>query len=422
MKTAFSFSPGYLFVLATATTISLSAVCQGAAESSPMASLQSFAQASTPSFAQASTQSRLKPPVQSPALTSDSIHLDYKAIYSLTLDGDARAALPLVDKDTLRLSQADRKFKKAFEERFKYGEDRSRYPDSSSAIDGLLAIYKKYWRRSLLNPTLNGDTVLMQAVAGYLATHYPPAAGLAAQSDHVKSDTTLGDSIDHYIVPYLAALHLYTTGFGKTGRIFDLLVWKEQRDTTYIFTLSGDTTRAPVCLMSDFITLGWEEYATLGRHYPGGWATPSSLYCVKKGYDMHSEDFLISYLAHESRHFSDYKLFPQLKSTDLEYRAKLKELSLAKATLMDHLSFFSSNAHYESDNGHSVADYCVIRDLSRALFKNDFEKDMQKWKGLDPVVINNAAAKILQENTRILQAGGRGVVSYIKNEKISTAE
>ena len=42
---------------------------------------------------------------------------------------------------------------------------------------------------------------------------------------------------------------------------------------------------------------------------------------------------MISYLAHESRHFEDYQLFPKLKSADLEYRAKLTELSMANETL-----------------------------------------------------------------------------------------
>ena len=375
-------------------------------------------------FMNAFSQAPAHPQSQTPAQARpiDSLHLDYKKIYALTLDGDARSALPLVDMDTLRLSQKDAAFKRAFEERFKYTEDQSRYPDNSSAIDGLLAIYKPYWRRSVLNPATNGDSVLMQQVAVYLSAHYPPAAGLVTAGGQVKADTALADSIDHYIVPYLGTLHLHTTGFGKTGRLIDLLVWKDQRDTTYAFTLSGDTTRAPVCLMSGFITLGWEEYATMGRLYPGGWATPASLYCVEKAYDLHSEAFLISYLGHESRHFSDYKLFPRLKDADLEYRAKLTELSMARTTLMRLIDFFISNANFDSGNGHSVANYCAIRDLSKVLFKSDFEKDIHKWEQLDPAAINAAAAKVLQENTQILKAAGKDVVSYIKKEKISTTE
>jgi hypothetical protein len=350
---------------------------------------------------------------QAPA--SDSIRLDYRKIYSLALDGDARSALAWVDKDTLHLSQKDKEFEKAFDERFRYAEDHSRFPDSSSALDGLLAIYKPYWRRSVLNPTINGDSAFKIQVAGYLSANYPPAAGLGAGQPST-------DSIDHYLVPYLASLNLHTTGFGKVGRLFDLLVWKHQRDTVYTIVSHGDTTRTSVRLMTDFISLGWEAYATLGRHYPSGWATSTSLFCVEQAYDLHSETFLVSYLAHEGWHFSDYKLFPRLKSTDLEYRAKMKELSMADTTLMHLIDFFSSNANFDSGNGHSVANYCAIRDLSRALFHNDFEKDMNKWKQLPTATINAAAAKILKENTRILETQGKEVTSYIKKETLSTTE
>jgi hypothetical protein len=165
--------------------------------------------------------------------------------------------------------------------------------------------------------------------------------------------------------------------------------------------------------MDDFITLGWEEFATLEMHYPGGWATPQELYCVKSAYDLKSELFLVSYLAHESRHFADYKLFPKLRSTDLEYRAKLTELSLAKTSLYQLIEFFIANANGRSENGHSVANYCVIRDLSKSLFNIEFEKDISKWKQLSPAVINKGAAEILRANTKTLQSMGPSVEKYI---------
>ena len=165
--------------------------------------------------------------------------------------------------------------------------------------------------------------------------------------------------------------------------------------------------------MDDFITLGWEEYATLGRYYPGGWTTTKELYCVKSAYDLKSEKFLISYLAHESRHFADYKLFPKLTSADLEYRAKLTELSLANSSLYQLLDFFIGNANARSENGHSLADYCVIRDLSKSLLNTGFEKDIGKWKQLSPDVINKGAAEILQANTKTLQSFGPSVEHYI---------
>ena len=197
------------------------------------------------------------------------------------------------------------------------------------------------------------------------------------------------------------------TGFGKTGGLYDLLVWKTEKDTIYKVTYDGKETPIKIYFMDDFVTLGWSEYATLGRYYPAGWATKEALFCVKKAYDLKSENFRVSYIGHEGRHFADYKLFPKLKgvgSADLEYRGKLTEVSLySQEGLMKRLQFFINTGNYDSDNGHSIAAYCVIRDLSRVLFGNDFEKDINKWKAIPASKINEAAAKLLAENTKALE-------------------
>ena len=109
------------------------------------------------------------------------------------------------------------------------------------------------------------------------------------------------------------------------------MVWKTEKDTIYKIKYDGKITSVKVYNIDKFITLGWEQYATLGRHYPRGWATSDALYCFADAYDLKSENFLISFINHEGRHFADYKLFPKLKgigAADLEYRAKLTELSL----------------------------------------------------------------------------------------------
>src|SRR5690606_27472967 len=116
-----------------------------------------------------------------------------------------------------------------------------------------------------------------------------------------------------------------------------------------------------------------------------------------------------SYLGHEGRHFADHKLFPKLSSADLEYRAKLTELGLAKKTIYELIEFFINNANFGSDNGHSVANFCVIRDFSKAIFGVEFEKDINKWKIIPKKKINKLANKLLQANTKALQLKGADV-------------
>jgi hypothetical protein len=336
----------------------------------------------------------------------DTVKLDLQEIYSRCLDGDVKTALTLLQPvDTTSLSAEDLALKTRFEKRFKFATDQSDYLESRpSPITPLLKVYRDYWRMSLLEHTNKYDTSFGVQVASFLGTEYPAAQG----------SITNEDSIDVYLKKYIETSGLHTTGFGRTGQFLDLLVWRSQKDTTYTFSLLGEQTEAPVVFMDSFVTLGWEEYATLGRAYPGGWATHDALYCVKKAYDLTSEEFLVSYLAHESRHFADYKLFPKLQSADLEYRAKLTELCMADTTLSKSIAFFIQNANYDSENGHSIANYCVIRDLSRVLFDSDFERDTSKWQALPVEKIHAGASQVLAANTKALEKLGIGVEHYIK--------
>lgn len=337
--------------------------------------------------------------INSQTSQNDSIKLDYTKIYSLALDGNPKSALPLLEVDpTKKIAEKDLKFKTNFESRFKFEEDKSDFLDTrKSKIDQLLKIYRDYWRFSFLNKEKKTDSLILKNVSNFLKEKLPAAKNLKLNED----------SINVYQKKYISDLGYHSTGFGKTGGLYDLLVWKTEKDTIYNVNYDGKETAIKIYFMDDFVTLGWSEYATLGRYYPAGWATHEALFCVKKAYDLKSENFRVSYIGHEGRHFADYKLFPKLKgvgSADLEYRGKLTELSLySQDGLFKRIQFFINTGNYDSDNGHSIAAYCVIRDLSGVLFKNDFEKDLDKWKAIPASQINVAAAKLLKENTKALE-------------------
>jgi hypothetical protein len=340
----------------------------------------------------------------------DSAHLDYRTIYSLCLDGNVKPALNYISKTkSKKLTLKDQLFVSAFEKRFGSAQDRGEYAvENSSAISDILLLYRNYWRISLLDSSVNQDSVLISQLVSFLSKKYSSS----------KDSLLNTDTLDLYLRKYIASQHFNTTGFGKTGKLFDLLVWKKQEDTIYTFTTGYDKVNAHVIFMVDFITLGWEQYATLGKYYPGGWANDTALYCVKKAYDLQSESFLISYLAHEGRHLADYKLFPKLTSADLEYRGKMTELSLADSTLYELIEFFIANANHNSENGHSVADYYAIRDLSQAIFHKEFEKDLNIWKKTPVKEIHEAANQLLTSNTKSLLALGSraGDSIYIKHK------
>lgn len=338
----------------------------------------------------------------------DSSKLDYNKIYSFALDSDAGSVLNYIQSiDTVSLNGTDKNFISQFNQRFRFDVDLSNYiEERNSKIDELLKIFRDYWRLSLLDNSGNFESLLTNKVTSYLAQNYEPSKLLKTDSPE--------DTINYFLEKYIKSLGLYTTGFGKTGKYYDSLVWKEQQDSIFNFELGDENISVDVIFMDKFVTLGWEEYSTLGKYYPGGWATNNSLFCVKSAYDISSENFLVSYLAHESRHFSDYKLFPKLSGADLEYRAKLTELSLAKKSLFDIINFFINNANYESENAHPVADYCVIRALSGILFNEDFEKNINLWEDKGVEAINKYSRDLLKQNTSDLKKIGENVQKFIK--------
>lgn len=294
---------------------------------------------------------------------------DDMRFYGMCLDANVSKALQYVPKNLAP----------EFEKRFKYETDQSDYlVKHTSVIDPLLAIFHNYWRKSLLDSTKKYEDAFNAEQQKFLNKE--------SYKDYIRSKNLYStDSID------------------KVGRLYDLLVWRKQTDTAYSFRIHKEKLHVRVVLMEDFISLGWEDYATLGKFYPGGWATPDALYCVSAAYDKKSENFLVSYLAHEGRHLNDYKLFPGIKGKDLEYRAKLTELSLLDTMLFKMIQFFISNANANSENDHNLADYYVIRDLSRKLFHKEFETDTAQWKLLSKKHINKTACQLLKENTKTMR-------------------
>jgi hypothetical protein len=339
---------------------------------------------------------------------TDKVRIDYQKIFAYCLDANITPALAVAELyDSQKLSPGDLKFKTAFENRFKYAEDKTDFLEvRKSPIDELLKIYRDYWRLSLLDNSKSYDSLLGKNLSVFLASVYK----LSLTDKGILPEDTIGA----YLNRYISSFKFHTTGLGKTGKLADLLVWKSEKDTVYKFSLFDEQVTTPVIFMDDFITIGWEEYASLGRFFPGGWTAKEALYCVRKAYDLKSEDFLIDYLCHEGRHFMDNKLFPNLSGADLEYRAKLTELSLLKGNLFVILDDFLSNANSESDNAHPFADYCVMRDLSKVLFNVELEKDISKWKTIPVEKINKSAYDILQANTKALKQQGAGVEKFIK--------
>lgn len=325
--------------------------------------------------------------------------LDHKVIYGHAVKADIRTALSILDSFTAK-RPVDSIFKTLFEARFKYDTDRTIYFDKKdTTLNPLHRLFQVYWRDGLLNSEKNSDSTLISQLISFLQVENKVLNLTAAQ--------VTVETLPAIFEKYIRSKDLYCTAFGKTGKFYDLIVWKKSIPVNYELTLPQDTINVTVNFLSDFITLGWLEYARLGNYYPGGWATKEGLYCVEKGYDTTSEKFKVNFLKHEAQHFSDYKSFPNLSSNDLEYRGKLTELSFNLEELYNRIEYFINNAKNDKENSHPFANYWIIRHMSEKIFKTQWETDIKKWRSITPSQIQHQARKLLVEHTTTLQRMGK---------------
>jgi len=195
---------------------------------------------------------------------------------------------------------------------------------------------------------------------------------------------------------------------GTVAPLQDLEIWRTQTIAHHSVFLPETRVRVKTFLLSGFLTKGWMAYATMGLYYPGGWACKDALYCNTHAYDLKSEKFRVSYIAHEAQHFSDYKRFPRLNQIDLEYRAKLAEFALADRTLKRMYQVFASRAEYNERSPHAFANFCVARDLAREITGVASIKALSARPDLlKKREVNAAAAALIVKHSVALCAKGR---------------
>jgi len=273
----------------------------------------------------------------------------------------------------------------------------ARKPPAIALGDGflaeVLAAYREYWLRSLR------------------AEHPQPeneAWLLATLNARVEAEGgTAAASMDR-LEPALEALigaHGYHALLGMTRPLRELMLWKTETETRYDVRLPESTQAVTVVFLDGFASLGWAGFATCDRHHSGGWTKPDRLYAVRSAYDLASENFRVSYLAHEAQHFADNRRFPGLEQqAELEYRAKLVELAVGQSSVYDLLDNFAGNVSDDVSVPHSHANGRVVRDMGKRLYP--VASKAPAWRDVSIERINAAAADLLRDDTARLEGGG----------------
>ena len=251
----------------------------------------------------------------------------------------------------------------------------------------LLGIYQEYWLRSLLkeHSASDNDAWLLESL-----NHMIKARGGSAATTLDDLEKPLESMVED---------HGYHSLFGLTRPLREFMLWRTQTTSKYDVALPEGRQTVEVVFMDNFASLGWAGFATCDRVHTGGWTKPDRLYAVRSSYDLDSENFHVSYLAHEGQHFSDQKRFPTLtRQVDLEYRAKLTEVALAKKSLYDLLDSFAGNMTDDDTVPHSFANRQVVSSLCDQLRVEC--APLPNWHRFSRRRINDVATALLHEDTR----------------------
>lgn len=256
--------------------------------------------------------------------------------------------------------------------------------------------YRDYWVAALLNPAEHdqAEQALRQAIQTLIIDSGEPAGD--------------GDPLDQL----QTLIRARGWGFqgGRTPPLQDFMLWRNDELMAFEVELHDTMQSVQVHMMDDFISQGWANFATFGHSGTGGWADRQALYCMRDSYDLQSERFLVSYLKHEGRHFADFIRFPELKSADLEYRAKLTELIFSQQTLHALLHQFSDHANMQSTAPHALANAYLLDRMQQALVDKGSldESDIAAnwWQYVPADAIEQVARQLLDEHEAALENDG----------------
>jgi hypothetical protein len=255
----------------------------------------------------------------------------------------------------------------------------------------VLDAYQTYWSNAMLG-TMSADAGEHKLI-GTLASLVGDPLDNGASTEMTPIEEKLKTRLSE---------HGYYALFGVTRPFREFMLWRKETDRTYAIDLPEGSEEVHVTMLDDFVSLGWLGFATCDYYHTGGWARPDRLYCVCSSYDLDSEDFRVSYLAHEGQHFSDYRRFPELEQPELEYRAKLVEIAMSNTTLYGLLKSFSENTSDSRNQPHAYVNRRLLHDLGSSLL-NDNPPAGSWWERVSPTAIHDAGARLLKDDTRHLQ-------------------
>ena len=292
------------------------------------------------------------------------------------------------------------RWKKKMYARFVSKEEVFENTSGNKIVNDISNIYREYWRVEMMKPLPESktDSTLYNNITDYLVFNKLTRLSKDSLRKNIKDDSVLKEIIEK---------ERFKVDFKFRNGFQEIFIWNNESTKKYEVILPKDTVKTTVVFIESYHINGYDEFATFGDSQVGGWAIKESatLYCNKGTYDLNSEKFKVSYLKHESLHFTDLNNYPNLSATDLEYRSKVIELMYCtEAAMYDNIGLFMSGANKANrNNSHPYANYILIQNLSKLIFNSDFNSDINQWKKVPVDKINKAASSLYESSENILR-------------------
>ena len=318
---------------------------------------------------------------------------ELKKVLPTSFQGSVKQIIKFIQEYRKEMTEEDEKIKEKYLKRFLEYE----FPNTDNLpefISEMLTNFYWYWCKQMMGEESHeeGTNIFGQKMVQLAMKHFGP-----------DLEITGIESLEGPFIAKVEELGYYTL-LGITSPYFECMLWKENVEKTFEVKLPEGKTDVKIVFIDDFVCYGWMGFATFDKYKTGGWATKEVIYSLgPPPKDLNDEKFTIPILMHEGRHFLDYKTYPKLQQPELEFRAKLTELSFAKEILYEKIEQFLT-ARNETDRNvpHTLSNYFVIQSLSRELFEKELESDITKWKEKGEAEINQAAQRLIKANNSFL--------------------
>lgn len=329
---------------------------------------------------------------------------NFREIVSLAGVGDVSTAFAKMEErksfSNPIVNFISQRWKKKMYARFVSKEEVFENTSGNKIVNDISNIYREYWRVELMKPLPESrtDSTLYNNITDYVISNKLTRLSKDSLRKNIKDDSVLKEIIEK---------EGFKVDFKFRNGFQEIFIWNKESTKKYEVILPKDTVKTTVVFIESYHINGYDEFATFGDYQVGGWAIKESatLYCNKGTYDLNSEEFKVSYLKHESLHFTDLNEYPNLSSADLEYRSKVIELMYCtEETIYDNIGLFMSGANKaDRNNSHPYANYIFIQNLSKLIFNSDFNSDINQWEKVPVDKINKAASSLYESSENILQ-------------------